>query len=46
MLKKDDVKNINILKSIIKLQNIYFNTNVIFVFYVKYNINISFKDLV
>lgn len=44
MLKKQNEKDVQILKNIIKLQNIYFNINVMLMFYVKYNINVILKN--
>lgn len=44
MLKEYNVKVVKILKSIIKLLNIYHNKNVMLIFYIKYNVNAFQKN--
>lgn len=45
MLKKYNIKVVKILKSIIKLLNIYYNKNIMLIFYIKYNVNAFQKNL-
>lgn len=40
------MKDVKILKNIVKLLNIYYNKNVIPTFYIKYNINIFKNNII